>query len=159
MSDGERATRTARSASAGTLLIVGSLLSGCASVGLPFGQGKEASPETTGSIATPQPQAYAAAIPSPTVDPSDWEAIRRTVAMALVTGENTSHNWVNPDTGSSGTITQTVEFGGGGDVRCRLFATTLNDFRGSRRFRGQVCQQTDGRWVLVRVTPDDAALI
>jgi hypothetical protein len=133
------------------VMLLAGLLAGCG--GMPFGK-DEPSAETTGSI-SPVPTAAPVA---PTVDPSDWEAIRRTVAMALVTGENTTHNWVNPDTGSSGTVTQTVELVAQKDMRCRLFATTLNDFRGSRRFRGQICQQTDGRWVLVSVTPDDAAL-
>ena len=41
---------------------------------------------------------------------------------------------------------------------CRPFATTINDERGVRRYRGDACLRTDGRWQLNGVTADDALL-
>ena len=41
---------------------------------------------------------------------------------------------------------------------CRSFATTVNDARGIRRYRGDACRRTDGRWQLDGMAPDDAKL-
>ena len=43
-------------------------------------------------------------------------------------------------------------------VSCRTFATTVNDIRGIRRYRGDACTTAGGRWQLRTVTPDDAAI-
>jgi len=153
------ATRTAPSRRSGVglaVMVLGGLLSGCAQIGLPIGTAPTSN-EITGSISragSPPVKAKAANA----VDPSDWETVRRTLATALLNGDNKPLDWDNPDTGSSGTITPTVELASGQDSRCRLFATTLSDYHGVRRFRGEICRQSDGRWQLLTVSPDDATL-
>ena len=68
-----------------------------------------------------------------------------------------SLDWLNPDTGSTGTITATAT-ASEGKFLCRSFATTVNDLRGIRRYRGEACAPDGGRWQLRGVTPDDAAI-
>lgn len=149
-----RPVRSRRSLTATTAILLTGLLAGCGQIGIPLGA---PSSEITGSIGTPQKTDLRAAT-TPSVDPSDWEAVRRAVAAALASGKDGPTDWENPDTGSSGTITSTVALADGKEDNCRLFATTLNDYRGVRRFRGQICRRTNGVWQLVSVTPDDAAL-
>src|SRR3990172_5947915 len=68
-------------------------LGGCTAMGLPFGEAGIArvSAETTGSI----PAKAEAADP---VDPSDWEAVRRTVASVPQDTGTSRIEWSNPDT-------------------------------------------------------------
>jgi surface antigen len=152
-------TGSAKRRQIATLVAVGGLsflaagLSGCATGSLPFAppllpQMTSISGETVGSITTQ------ALIES--VDASDWEAIRRTIAAAPA-GETKSLDWSNPDTRSTGALTVGVaaEIAGSGAL-CRTFVTTVSDPRGVRRYRGQACRETDGRWHLKGVAADDA---
>jgi hypothetical protein len=41
---------------------------------------------------------------------------------------------------------------------CHSFDTTMSDVRGVRRYSGEVCKMTNGRWALRSVKPADAAL-
>lgn len=128
------------------------MLAGCAGMGLPVadfnrdGISRLAADRTT-----------TAAIAS--VDPSDWETVRRAVAEAI-TSRNTATavNWSNPDTGSSGTIAPLLAVAAANGT-CRPFSTTMSDARGVRHFRGDACRETNGRIQLVRVVADDPALI
>jgi hypothetical protein len=110
-------------------------------------------PETdnmaTGSI---RPAATAAVA---LADPSDWETIRRALASAIDSGNSASIDWSNPDTGSFGVITASNAANGAG---CHSFDTTMSDVRGVRRYSGEVCKMTNGRWALRSVKPADAAL-
>lgn len=149
-----KALAGARIAAVGVLVLS---LGGCAGLGLPFGE--RGSPRTTASIKAPQQPArtiLAKATMIENVDPSDWETVRRELAGA---SETTNHllDWINPDTGSSGRISVAVASQRDGTL-CREFATTINDIRGVRRYRGDACLRTDGRWQLRDVTPDDAAI-
>lgn len=141
-----RATRGAGFAAA--CLTVGLALTGCARLGMPVGV-----PETdnmaTGSI---RPAATAAVA---LADPSDWETIRRALASAIDSGNSASIDWSNPDTGSFGVITASNAANGAG---CHSFDTTMSDVRGVRRYSGEVCKMTNGRWALRSVKPADAAL-
>jgi surface antigen len=127
-------------------------LGGCAGMGLPFGEATEARMAQAES---------ARAIPANAtvierVDPSDWETIRRSVASVpeTLTQETT---WFNPDTGSTGTVGVSVASEVSGTF-CRPFATTINDTRGIRRYRGDACVRTDGRWQLHGIRADDTLL-
>jgi surface antigen len=130
-------------------------LGGCAGLGLPFGTDMaRVDTTTTGSI---RPTLVSAAA-ADGVDASDWEAIRRTVAAVPADTSVDSLAWRNPDTGSAGTISGLGTDHGRGSLQCRTFATTVNDQRGVRRYRGEACQRTNGRWQLYGMAADDAQL-
>lgn len=90
------------------------------------------------------------------VDPSDWETVRRTIAG--IGGGALDLAWKNPKTGSSGTVTTASPEPRGGGV-CRAFATTVNDLRGIRRYRGEACQAGDASWRLTGIVPEDSLLL
>lgn len=127
-------------------------LGGCAGMGLPFGEATEA--RMAEAKAARPISANATVIER--VDPSDWETIRRSVAGVpeTLTQETT---WFNPDTGSTGTVGVSVASAVSGTF-CRPFATTINDTRGIRRYRGDACLRTDGRWQLHGIRADDTLL-
>ncbi len=131
-------------------------LTGCAGLGLPFGAemaGVDTS-ITTGSI---KPKLVSANVVDG-VDASDWEAIRRAVAASGADSPVDRLVWRNPDTGSAGVISGLGATHAQGSLMCRPFATTVNDQRGVRRYRGEACQRTNGRWQLYGVAADDAQL-
>ena len=45
------------------------------------------------------------------------------------------------------------------DSVCRAFATTVNDLRGIRRYRGEACQTGDAGWRLTGIVPEDSVLL
>jgi surface antigen len=92
------------------------------------------------------------------VDPSDWETIRRTVAATPATADISRIEWANPDTGSTGVISDLAGAVEQGSMFCRPFSTTVNDPRGIRRYNGEACQRTDGRWQLYGMAADDLTL-
>ena len=90
------------------------------------------------------------------VDPSDWETVRRTIAEI---GEDAFDlAWKNPKTGSSGTVTAMAPESRADGV-CRAFATTVNDLRGIRRYRGEACRSGNAGWRLSDVVPEDSVLL
>lgn len=127
-------------------------LGGCAGMGLPFGEAAETRMAQAGG-ARPF-QAKATVIER--VDGSDWEAIRRSVAGVPET-QTQENTWYNPDTGSTGTVGVSIATEVSGTL-CRPFATTISDSRGIRRYRGDACLRTDGRWQLHGIRADDALL-
>ena len=66
--------------------------------------------------------------------------------------------WRNPDTGSAGTISALSAAHARNGLECRTFATTVNDERGIRRYRGETCLRANGRWQLYGMVADDAQL-
>lgn len=128
-------------------------LGGCAGMGLPFG---EAGAGRMAKAQSPAKAMLASATVVDRVDPSDWETIRRTIAGA---SEAASHrlDWLNPDTGSNGTIAVLPAISKGGSL-CRSFASTISDPRGVRRYGGDACLGTDGRWQLTGITADDVLI-
>jgi len=90
------------------------------------------------------------------VDPSDWETVRRT--LAGIGSEALDQSWKNPKTGSSGTVTATAAEHGTGGL-CRTFATTVADYRGIRRYRGEACRAGDGGWQLGGIMPEDSQFL
>ena len=117
-------------------------------MGLPFSEASTQRP--------PGKAILASAPANDRVDASDWEVVRLTIAGAPKAA-TARLEWLNPDTGSIGTIV-TAEAATGDGRTCRAFATTVNDVRGIRRYRGDACVSTGGRWQLQGVTPDDAAI-
>ena len=130
-------------------------LGGCAGLGLPFGAEMAAnSAAANGKIG---PTLVSAQVVDG-VDASDWEAIRRTVAAVPTDSTVDTIAWRNPDTGSVGTISGLNAAQAKAGLECRGFATTVSDQRGVRRYRGEACQRTNGRWQLYGMVPDDAQL-
>ncbi|MCB1501188.1 MAG: hypothetical protein KDK07_15610 [Bauldia sp.] len=90
------------------------------------------------------------------VDPSDWETVRRT--LAELGGDAFDQAWRNPATGSSGTLTAMAPAPRGAEL-CRSFATTVADYRGIRRYRGEACSAAGADWRLTGVVPEDKQLL
>jgi surface antigen len=125
-------------------------LAGCASMGMPAGPGGT-DPVLTGSIkAAPAGRKTARG-----ADPSDWTAVRATLAKAGAGGEIA---WSNPATGSSGTVSLGPTLAKVG-AACRSFATTINDARGVRSYRGEACRSGDGAWKIADIVADDQVLL
>ena len=138
---------------AGALALVALSLGGCAQLGLPFveADARQAADRTlTGATRV-------RATIGDGVDPSDWEAVRRAVATAP-DGNAADIAWSNPDTGSEGTILAAAAAAGKSGTTCRTLEATINDNRGARRYRGEACQRTNGRWQITRMAADDAKL-
>ena len=130
------------------------LLGGCASMGLPVSDFQSVDPVQTGAVAAPG----AAAAAGSTVDASDWETVRRTIAGVPVT-DSGRFGWNNPGTRSSGNVTVLALGTNGNSASCRPFATTINDMRGVRGYRGRACWRADGQWYLEGVSADDTTLL
>jgi surface antigen len=90
------------------------------------------------------------------VDPSDWEAVRRTIAQ--IGADSFDQAWTNPRTGSSGMVTAEAPEPRPDGV-CRAFATTVNDLRGIRRYRGEACRNGNAGWRLTGIVPEDSLLL
>lgn len=141
----------ARQIALAAVLVAASGLTGCASFHLPFGpQLSRVSMETTAAI-----PAKGASIA--TVDPSDWETVRTTIA-AMPTGQAKTQEWANPKTRSTGSVSVAVAQDGKLIAICRNFAATVSDAHGVRLYRGQACREITGRWQLKGVTADDTVL-
>ena len=124
-------------------------LGGCAGLGLPLGERVASGPMAyTGSIKP----VLASAVAADQANPSDWDAIRRTIDGAPKTAARL--DWSNVVSGSAGSIAIAADTGDD----CRRFATTINDLRGIRRYRGSACAGADGRSQLRGVVADDATL-
>ncbi len=131
---------------------------------MPFGPGA-LDLTTTASIGMARARALAEptvrpVAAQPTVDPSDFEAVRLVASQSLLDAViGTGLEWSNPDTGSSGVIMPLAATETRSDGACRRFTTTLNDLRGIRRYRAEACARPGGRFELAQVTADDAELL
>jgi 17 kDa outer membrane surface antigen len=125
-------------------------LGGCAGLGLPFGEAG-----TAGRLAAangPVQPILASAVVSSQADPSDWDTIRRTIEGAPTAASRL--DWNNAITGSTGSVAIAADKG----ETCRAFASTINDLRGIRRYRGQACIVDGGRSQLRAIVADDVTL-
>ncbi len=152
--------RSTAFALAGLMLGLGSL-AGCSQAGIPIGNPELASgpsPTHTRSMEATTTQA-AAEVEADSVDPSDLKTVLSTAAAALNTGRtDQALAWANPVTGSSGAVTPLEAAPTGDEATCKVFASTVNDVRGIRGYRGEACQRGDGTWNLMRFVPEDAEL-
>ena len=130
-------------------LIVG----GCASIGIGEFNRSTGLTVPMGARAVP-----ASLTTSETVDASDWEVVRRTIA-GIPVNDSGRFDWTNPDTKSSGNVTILAVAAGRSATACRPFATTINDVRGIRGYRGEACQRSNGGWQLSGVSADDTKLL
>jgi len=150
---GERQSAALRGPTAIILFAIS--LGGCAGLGMPFGEAQSmAQVETTGSIHL----ASARTTGGNTVDQSDWEAVRQAIT-ATAESRVGSSDWQNPRTGSTGTVSLFDTVTAINDPRCRNFATTVNDMRGIRRYRGEACHLENGKWQLFGILADDSQLL
>ena len=136
--------QTVRLLGAVAMIALAGALGGCSTLGLPFGA-ELADTQAVGSISVN-------ATLTDSVNPSDWEAVRRTVA-AVPASQSKTVAWTNPRTGSSGTA---IAIAGAAGATCRPFATTVSDPRGVRRYSGQLCRSSEGQWQVKSVAADDA---
>jgi hypothetical protein len=140
---GQKAQTPVVAAALAIIIVVG--LSGCARVGLA---------DVTGSV---KKQKASPTLVTDRVDPSDWKMVKNALAQMPEPGvPGAEMAWQNPQTGSDGVITALAAMAKGGGPLCRAFATTVNDTRGIRRYRGQACK-VEGDWQLTQVTVDDGA--
>jgi surface antigen len=131
-------------------LAVAGELAGCASLGLPFGPDLVRTFDQTSAVAVKGDGAD-------NVAASDWDAVKKTIS-GLPPGQAKSVQWSNPVTGSTGAVTLLGDAAAPAAAACRPFSTTISDPRGVRRYRGQACRQTDGRWQLIGLAAEDALL-
>ena len=91
------------------------------------------------------------------IEGTDTEVIKSTVAKArLRSSASVALAWVNPDTGSSGTITTIDRFLGNHGQKCRGFKTTVSTFMGVAFYNGEACQISPTEWVLSWFRPIDS---
>jgi surface antigen len=94
------------------------------------------------------------------IESTDTEVIKSVVAEAkLKSSANMALAWVNPDTGSSGTITTIDRFLGSHGQKCRGFKTTVSTFMGVAFYNGETCQISPTEWVLSWFRPVDAKTV
>jgi surface antigen len=135
-------------------ILLAATLGGCSGLGMPFGEVAMDRELTTGSLHKVSTRGQ------DKVDQSDWETVRRTIASVAAESHPAANvAWSNPDTGNTGTITIHDTITGTNDPNCRNFATTLNDPRGIRHYRGETCHMNDNRWQLFGVLADDSKLL
>lgn len=159
-SAGRPARPLAALAIAGFVLGLGSL-AGCSQAGIPVGSAEVASaPSPTQHRATTEAAATAAAlVEADAIDPADLKTVLSTAAAALNTGRtDQALAWSNADTGSTGAVTPLDIVADGDRSNCKVFASTVNDVRGVRRYRGEACMRGDGTWNLTRFVPEDEEL-
>jgi hypothetical protein len=133
-------------------------LAGCAGLGLPFNEaaaGSAEQPVRHPSLVSTKINARA----SDQVDPTDWLAVRQTLGrIPQNAGAGTSLDWRNALTNSDGTVSLLTAAAREHGSLCRGFATTINDLRGIRRYRGEACHGSDG-WQLSGVVPDNGTAL
>lgn len=88
---------------------------------------------------------------------TDAEIIKSAVAHAKVSSSSsTALAWVNPDTGSSGTIMAIDNYFGKHGQKCRVFKTTVSTFMGVAFYNGEACQISPKEWVLSWFRPSES---
>lgn len=136
------------------LLFLAVSLAGCSGIGKSGGQLVSDRQLTTSAVHK------VSARGSGKVDPSDWETVRGAIAKADANRRyNSSIDWNNSKTGSTGTITIFNTIPATNDRDCRNFSTTINDDRGIRHYRGEACLLADDSWRLFSVLADDSELL
>ena len=132
-------------------------LAGCAGLGLPFNEAAAGGGEPVHHPSLVSTKIDAKA--NDQVDPTDWMAVRQTLGrLPEKAGAGTSLDWRNALTNSDGTVSLLTAGVRERGSLCRGFATTINDLRGIRRYRGEACHGSDG-WQLSGVVPDNGTTL
>jgi surface antigen len=132
-------------------------LAGCAGMGMPFTEAQsQAALSTSPSVV---PAAVVKPRASKSVASSDWETVRRFLGrIPADAGASSEFAWHNAETGSDGTVSASATIAKSASL-CRSFATTVNDIRGIRGYRGETCKAAGGDWKLYNIAPDDSTLL
>lgn len=119
------------------LLAVPLLVAGC-SLSMPV-----VAPATTGSVVAP----VAVREPVPeSLARSDAIRVGQAASVALWQSNNRAvADWINPATGSSGTLER---LGRRAKGQCRSFATIVTSIGGVHRYAGEVCRDANGASVV-----------
>lgn len=129
------------------------LLAGC-NMSVP-GLGSGDGPAVTGSIAPPveirqplpQTLAYSdAARIGQAADAALWQA-----------GPDSSGDWINRATGSSGSVHGAASVEDNATDGCRQFSTIVTSIGGVHSYSGRICKDGDGRAVVQIASPETAA--
>nr|WP_321462862.1 RT0821/Lpp0805 family surface protein [uncultured Cohaesibacter sp.] len=119
-------------------------LGACASVGF-MGSDKSIDSITTGSVGISNSLLAG-------IDPSDWKILLDRISsfdrVALQAGE-VNADWMNPETGSKGRITQVKRLPDMMNEECRSFKSSMHRVTGVENIEGQACQVPDGSWQIV----------
>ncbi|MBO0662855.1 hypothetical protein LQ948_09205 [Jiella sp. MQZ9-1] len=114
---------------------------GCVVAGPTIEQTLSLDQTVTGSIATPPTKAD-------TVTESDRMIVRNAVSSADIASGSRRFAWSNPETGSSGVISDLNQFRDGENI-CRNFETSRQRFDGIALYRGRACTAGAGQWALL----------
>lgn len=128
-------------------------LAGCGSLSISVGSlagGDE--PAATGSFA--QSVEVREPLP-PTLAYSDAALIGRAALAADAAAAQ--RDWINAETGSSGTLALAGESPPKADAACRQFGTTVTSMSGVHHYSGTVCRRADGRPVLETIAAGGGA--
>ena len=84
-----------------------------------------------------------------TLDHADKQYMQQTAQTTLEKARtNETSQWVNPDSGHSGTITPTRTFEGEQGQPCREYTQTVMIGGEPQEARGTACRQSDGTWLI-----------
>ena len=104
----------------------------------------------TGTVGTSVTLAYGAS------EPTDWEAIRKTVSSSLASPQTARIEWTNPVSGNSGTISG-IRADNGQDGRpCRTFEATVAGVDGVHLFHAELCLSPVRTWEFSRIAAADS---
>lgn len=85
------------------------------------------------------------------LDRADQIAMQNNAQYALEhTRTNTPTNWVNPDSGNSGSFTPVETFQNRSGQPCREYVQTVHIGGQRQQAYGTACRQPDGHWVIVK---------
>ena len=86
-----------------------------------------------------------------TLDRADKQAMQQNAQTALETARtNQTSEWVNPDTGHSGSITPTHTYENEQGQPCREYTQTVMIGGEPQEAHGTACRQADGTWLITK---------
>ena len=86
------------------------------------------------------------------IDPSDWQVMLDLISSfdkVTMQAQEVNADWVNPETGSKGRITQVKKLPDMMNEECRSFKSSMHRVTGVENIEGQACQVPDGTWQIV----------
>nr|WP_320143065.1 RT0821/Lpp0805 family surface protein [uncultured Cohaesibacter sp.] len=86
------------------------------------------------------------------IDPSDWQVMLDLISSfdkVTMQAQEVNADWINPETGSKGRITQVKKLPDMMNEECRSFKSSMHRVTGVENIEGQACQVPDGTWQIV----------